>query len=91
MIIFVTHKIERVKNIYQYPCSYGLEDDMFQNYDMHPEDMNFKVAVIPTKTFDAMLEKTASFSPDEKPPIHTNGRNYNKYSCWIYSIWLTTN
>ena len=34
---------------------------------MHPEDMNFKVAVIPTKTFDAMLEKTASFSPDENP------------------------
>ena len=64
---FRSRKIERVKNIPVPLPGFGLEDDMFQNYDMHPEDMNFKVAVIPTKTFDAMLEKTASFSPDENP------------------------
>ena len=64
---FRARKIERVKNIPVPLPGFGLEDDMFQNYDMHPEDMNFKVAVIPTKTFDAMLEKTASFSPDENP------------------------
>ena len=45
----------------------GLEDDMFQDYDMHPEDMDFKVMQINNKTFDAMLEKVASFSPDENP------------------------
>ena len=64
---FRARKIERVKNLPVPLPGFGLEDDMFQNYDMHPEDMNFKVAVIPTKTFDAMLEKTASFSPDENP------------------------
>ena len=31
----------------------GLEDDMFQDYDMHPEDMDFKVMQINNKTFDA--------------------------------------
>ena len=41
--------------------------DLFQDFDMHPEDMNFQVAQIPTKLFDTLLEKTASFSPDENP------------------------
>ena len=47
----------------------GLEDDMFQDYDMHPEDMDFKVMQINNKTFDAMLEKVASFSPDERKTL----------------------
>ena len=34
---------------------------------MHPEDMNFKVVQMQGKTFDTMLEKVASFSPDENP------------------------
>ena len=45
----------------------SLEDDLFQNFDMHPNDMNFSVVQIPTKLFDTLLEKTASFSPDENP------------------------
>ena len=64
---FRSRKVERVKDIPVPLPGFGLEDDMFQDYDMHPEDMEFKVSTIQTKTFDAMLEKTASFSPDENP------------------------
>ena len=64
---FRSRKIERVKDIPTPLPGFGLEDDMFQNYDMHPEDMNFKVVQMQGKTFDAMLEKVASFSPDENP------------------------
>ena len=64
---FRSRKIERVKNIPVPLPGFGLEDDMFQQFDMHPEDMNFKIATIPNKTYDAMIEKVASFSPDENP------------------------
>jgi len=64
---FRARKIERVRNIPTPLPGMGLEDDMFQNYDMHPEDMDFKVMQINNKTFDAMIEKVASFSPDENP------------------------
>ena len=71
---FRARKIERVKNIPTPLPGFGLEDDMFQDFDMHPEDMDFKVTnvgssknYISAKTFNAMLEKTASFSPDENP------------------------
>ena len=64
---FRARKIERVKNIPAPLPGMALEDDLFQNFDMHPEDMNFEVVQIPTKLFDTLLEKTASFSPDENP------------------------
>ena len=64
---FRARKIERVKDIPTPLPGFGLEDDMFQKYDMHPEDMNFKVVQMQGKTFDTMLEKVASFSPDENP------------------------
>lgn len=64
---FRARKIERVKNIPAPLFGFGLEDDMFQQYDMHPQDMEFQLQTIPLETFDAMLEKTASFSPDENP------------------------
>ena len=64
---FRSRKIERVKDIPTPLPGFGLEDDMFQKYDMHPEEMNFKVVQMQGKTFDAMLEKVASFSPDENP------------------------
>ncbi|MDP6250129.1 MAG: hypothetical protein QGH26_04885, partial [Candidatus Pacebacteria bacterium] len=38
---FRARKIERVKNIPVALPGFSLEDDMFQDYDMHPEDMNF--------------------------------------------------
>ena len=64
---FRARKIERVKDIPSPLPGMSLEDDLFQDYDMHPEDMNFQVVQIPTKLFDTLLEKTASFSPDENP------------------------
>ncbi len=64
---FRARKIERVKNIPTALPGFGLEDDMFQSYDMHPEDMNFSIVQVPSQTFDTMLEKVASFSPDNAP------------------------
>jgi hypothetical protein len=64
---FRARKIERVKNLPTPLPGMGLEDDMFQEYDMSPEDMDFKVTSIPNKTYNAMIEKVASFSPDENP------------------------
>ena len=64
---FRARKIERVRNIPSPLPGMSLEDDLFQNFNMHPNDMNFSVVQIPTKLFDTLLEKTASFSPDENP------------------------
>ena len=64
---FRARKIERVKDIPVGLPGMSIEDDLFQEFDMHPEDMNFQVAVVPTEVFDTLLEKTASFSPDENP------------------------
>ena len=64
---FRARKIERVKNIPAPLPGFGLEDDLFQEFDMHPEDMNFSIVKMQTKTFDTLLEMTASFSPDENP------------------------
>jgi len=65
---FRARKIERVKDLPAPLFGFGLEDDMFQNYDMHPQDMNFTITQLPNETFDAMLEKTASFSPETSIP-----------------------
>jgi hypothetical protein len=64
---FRARKIERVKNIPVALPGFGLEDDLFQDFDMHPEDMNFSIVKMQNKTFDTLLEMTASFSPDENP------------------------
>ena len=64
---FRARKIERVKNIPVPLPGFGLEDDLFQEWDMHPEDMNFSIIQMQNKTFDTLLEMTASFSPDENP------------------------
>ena len=64
---FRARKIERVSNIPQSLPGFGLEEDMFQDYDMHPNDMNFSVVQVERKTFDTMLEMVASFSPDTAP------------------------
>ena len=64
---FRARKIERVKNIPAPLPGMGLEDDLFQDFYMHPEDMNFSIIQMQTKTFDTLLEMTASFSPDENP------------------------
>tara|TARA_Y100001951_G_scaffold102090_1_gene108164 strand:+ start:73 stop:1203 length:1131 start_codon:yes stop_codon:yes gene_type:complete len=62
---FRSRKIERVKNIPVALPGFSMEDDLFQEYDMHPEDMNFSIVQMQNKTFNTLLEMTASFSPDE--------------------------
>jgi len=64
---FRARKIERIKKIPQSLPGMGLDEDMFQAYDMHPEDMNFEIVQMQSKTFDTMLEMVASFSPDQAP------------------------
>ena len=64
---FRLRKIERVKDLPVPIPGFGLEDDMFQNYDMYPEDMDIEITQIDNQTFNAMLEKVASFSPDQAP------------------------
>ena len=64
---FRARKIERIKNLPTPLFGFTDEDEMFKSYDMHPQDMDFKVTTIPLELFDNLLEKTASFSPDENP------------------------
>ena len=64
---FRARKIERVRNIPVALPGMGLEDDLFSDFDMHPQDMNFSIVRMQSKTFDTLLEMTASFSPDENP------------------------
>lgn len=64
---FRLRKIERVKNLPLPIPGFGLEDDMFQDYDMSPNEMDIEVSQIDNQTFNAMLEKVASFSPDQAP------------------------
>ena len=64
---FRARKIERVRNIPVALPGFSMEDDLFFDYDMHPNDMNFSIVQIQNKTFDTLLEMTASFSPDENP------------------------
>ena len=64
---FRLRKIERVKNLPSPIPGFCLEDDMFQNYDLLPEDMDIEVTQIDNQTFNTMLEKVASFSPDQAP------------------------
>ena len=64
---FRARKIERIKNIPVALPGFSMEDDLFQEYDMHPEDMNFSIVQIQNKVYDTLLEMTASFSPDENP------------------------
>ena len=64
---FRARKIERVRNIPVALPGMGLEDDLFSDFDMHPQDMNFSIVQMQSKTFDTLLEMTASFSPAENP------------------------
>ena len=58
---FRARKIERVKALPPPLFGMSVEDDMFQSWDMHPEEMNFSVVQMNNEVFDQMLEMTASF------------------------------
>ena len=63
---FRHRKVERLKSI---PTSLfgGPEDDLFSDYSMNPEDMEFRICEKPNAYFDDHLEIIASFSPDDSP------------------------
>jgi hypothetical protein len=64
---FRARKIERVKDMPVGLPGMSIEDELFQDFDMHPEDMEFEVVKMTGEVFDTLIEKTASFSPDENP------------------------
>ena len=66
---FRTRKLERIKKLPASLPGMGVENDMFQSFDMSPEEMNFDIVLKNDSKFDydVMLEKTASFCPDENP------------------------
>lgn len=64
---FRARKIERVKALPTPLFGMSVEDDMFQEWELPPEEMNFQVTQMNNEIFDQMLEMTASFSPDEAP------------------------
>ena len=52
---FRVRKVERIKNLPKSLPGFGVEEDMFQSYDVHPQDMNFEVVTLDNETFDTML------------------------------------
>ena len=64
---FRARKIERVKQLPPPLLGMSVEDDMFQDWETPPEDLDFEVVQMNNEIFDQMLEMTASFSPDEAP------------------------
>ena len=64
---FRARKIERVRDMPAGLPGMSIEDELFQDYNIHPEDMDFEVVKVPGEVFDTLIEKTASFSPDENP------------------------
>jgi hypothetical protein len=64
---FRSRKIDRIKEMPTPLFGLGPEDDLFQNFDVHPQDMDFEVVKRTGETFDNLLEMTASFSPDDPP------------------------
>ncbi len=80
---FRMKKIERINSLPATLDGYGFEDDMFSDFTMHPNDMEFDVRVIPGTAFDTMLEMTASFtyenSPGKELKLAILEKNTNKY------------
>jgi len=76
-------KYDKVSNLPTPLFGMSMEDDMFQSYDMHPEDMNFRVdKPNNSSTFDDMLEMTSSFSncpsPGKEMKLMVTETNTNK-------------
>ena len=65
---FRARKIERVSNIPQSLPGFGLEDDMFTNYDMHPNDMNFSIVqMYPIYLYSTNVQSWGSISYQYNP------------------------
>lgn len=64
---FRMKKMERIDKIPTPLFGMSLEDELFQDYDMHPEDMNFRIVSPDHDTFNTLLEMTASFTYEDAP------------------------
>lgn len=64
---FRMKKMERIDKIPTPLFGMSMEDELFQNYDMHPEDMNFRIVTPDHETFNTLLEMTASFTYEDAP------------------------
>jgi len=64
---FRMKKLERIKHLPTPLFGFSMEDEMFQSYDMSPDDMNFRVVQLKNETFNTLLEMTASFTYEDAP------------------------
>ena len=61
-------KIERMSNYPVGLLGMGPQDDMFDDFSMNPNDMDFKVEKVPTDVFVSYLEITTSHAVEESIP-----------------------
>ena len=84
---FRMKKIERINSLPSTLGGYGFEEDLFSDFNMHPNDMEFDIRVIAPSAFDTMLEMTASFtyenSPGKELKLAVVEKNTNKYVGFI--------
>ena len=61
-------KLEKVSEIPLSLPGMGMESDMFTDFTIHPNDMEFSVNVVDNYTFDTMLEMTTSHAIEKSIP-----------------------
>lgn len=61
-------KIERINNMAPALPGHGLEEDMFNAFDMHPEDMDFDIRVMDGASFCNNLEIVSSHANEKNIP-----------------------
>jgi hypothetical protein len=63
-----TIKLDRMKKFPSSLPGYGPEDEMFDSFDMNPEDMNFEVYEMDNSVFNNYLEITTSHAIEDSIP-----------------------
>jgi len=84
---FRMKKIDRIRSLPTTLFGFGFEGDMFSNFNMIPNDMDFEVVEVLNSQFDTMLEMTASFtyesSPGKQLKLGVREKNTNTYVGFI--------
>lgn len=84
---FRMKKIDRINSMPATLDGYGFEEDLFSDFTMHPNDMDFDIRIIAPSAFDTMLEMTASFTYEDSPgkelKLAIVEKNTNKYVGFI--------
>ena len=79
---FRMKKIDRINKIPTPIFGMSWEDELFQSYDMSPQDMEFEIVTPNHSTFNTLLEMTASFTYEDAPgkevKIIVKEKNTNK-------------